>query len=265
MANCKSDPSTLQASSKSEMKSLVLALAWFSTITAVSATGDESLQFVPARFHSGDESINATMQCPVSPPGANLVTVFCQARINPEGSANHSFTHCFSERLVEAPHVDEVERAVRRSKFLPAMIDGVPVSVFFSFRVILLYDINACKVVKIPNMGFQTDKFGNAYIAPQEILANQGWHSRSRALSRETKSVERSKTGVMFHMSIDVSAAADVGTARLENNNFATREEIRSALSAIEKSEFIPGFFDGVPHSMRYFEIYYVRRYSSGR
>jgi hypothetical protein len=123
-----------------------------------------------------------------------------------------------------------------------------------NIRIIFSYAGGGCKVFAIPNLGFDEDKFGVSFVAPQAINDGLDWFSKSRYLGHGQSVGAIGRRGVMFILSVDVSKTGEAGVARIEKNFFATRKETKAALRAIKKSRFIPGFYKGEPHPMRYYE-----------
>jgi hypothetical protein len=239
---------------KSTSPTLIGLFIFLATVTARA----DDLDLIPARFSTGDQSINSLLQCPDKPRDKDMVSVTCQARIDEEGSASDFSTVCFGTGSRKSPYAEAVLEAVRESLFLPATRNSEPVIVKFLFRVFLSYTEGQCTPIKIPNLGHQTDEFTTNYIAPQEILENQGWQLRARGLGPETDSAV-SSSGMMMQISAMIAENGTPDKVRLEHNNFASRREIRTFISAMEKSEIIPGFFEGAPHKMRFHDFYYLR------
>ena len=217
-------------------------------------------EFIAARFGNHSNSILTNLQCPKQKDDRNLIGVYCQATIDVDGQVRREETFCFGDTEKDHGYAVRAEKAVKKSLFLPASVDGEKVKVLFSFRIFFSYSGDDCSVSAIPNLGFQYEELENTYSAPQEIRTDSDWQKKSHNLGHQVnESVAVGLGGIMFAMSVAVSRTGEASDAKLEKSNFAEAREIRAALSAISKSQFIPGFYEGQPHAMRYYEFLYVR------
>ena len=148
------------------------------------------------------------------------------------------------------------------------MIDGQPVAVYASFRVLFQERDGDCAVEAFPNLGTQQSEFGLNYFSPQEINTDGGWARRlpaSVSFTRRLRSSPKENLqgiplrGIAFTMSVAVDELGTASDGRVEVNNFATEGSTTIAMQALEASTFIPAIVDGEPRTARYFEFVYVR------
>lgn len=242
--------------------SLVLtALFWMLSGLATALAGDSAtVAFMPARFGDGPESLSQNVSCD-NLGDEDAAVVFCQTWVEVDGRVNRDRTYCFNDSSKEQRKIAEkLAQSVQQSKFLPALVNGEAVPVFMSFRIALAKQEDQCKVITIPNLGYQAENFGRLYVAPQEIVTNGAWFSRvgiDRDIARRVQ-VARYR-GMVFRMSVRVSADGAAADPVLERNKVLSRRRARSATRSLQESKFIPGFVDGMPAEMRYYEFLYFR------
>jgi hypothetical protein len=212
-------------------------------------------EFIPARFASGEDAFPSNIECPDQPDDRPLITVFCSTVVEVNGRGSDGAKLCYSNEVSGRPHKEAASRALRVSKFDPASVNLKPVPVLFSFRVFFLYEGESCEVSVRPNLGYQSEELGNDYVAPQEIRDDRGWLERLGRYSFRGTSANLSRPRVILIMSVHVSTDGKAGDSRLEANNLATPGGIEFALESLSQSRFIPGFYNGKPHPMRYYAV----------
>jgi hypothetical protein len=216
-------------------------------------------RFVPARFGDGPESLLRTIACPRAPEPDRAVVVFCQVEIDSSGLPRRLTSYC-AEGSLRTPYSEAATAAARRARYLPASVDGVPVPVYASFRLVFRGIDSACKIAAIANLGGELAEAGLDYIAPQEILLQGSWYLRASAvLNPGGRGGTSRPLGPLFTMSVAVAEDGSASAGRIERNFGATRTEARSAIQAIERARFIPGFRGGKPTAMRYVELLFLR------
>jgi hypothetical protein len=232
---------------------LTSACALLVLLPAASVLSEEAAEprFRPATFGTGEASIVNVVNCPVKDADEALIWVFCQGQVRDTGEVRQGYC------VADGPHPEfraAALDALRRSRFEPAQVDGAPVHVYMSFRLAFQLQGEHCSVTAIPNKGFHGGEYGLAYIEPQEIVADRGWHAR-RMNAPGTRS---RRSGTMFTLSALVDASGTPSDGKVEHLNFGDRRTANGAARALGNSRFIPGFVDGQPASMRSFEFYYV-------
>jgi hypothetical protein len=250
----------------------VLLLCALSFSAVASAESAQVVHFQPAMFGTGTDAIGSHLQCPSERGAETPVVVFCQTRVKASGKPRRSYCFAYDSDLLAYQSL--TNRALDRSTFVPASVDGKSVEVLSSFRVAFSWKGDTCTFAAIPNWGFDDAAFGSKYSAPQEIVTKPGtWRERTN-LSYRPATVRRScvrgasqprlyfmgnlRTGLVFSVSVLVSAEGEPSDARVERDFCADKLEIAKSLLTIQQSKFIPAFVDGKPMSMRYFDVLFL-------
>ena len=208
----------------------VLALSC--ALAGTTATADPVRSFRPALMDASPDSFKARIECPERGTRDAPTVVYCQSEISESGKPGKN-AHCFSTQRRRRTYVRAAVDALDSSTFVPAAIDAESVPVYLTF--------------------------GLAYVAPQEIVAEQTWYWRSGRLGHNPVGVAGpTQDGIMFVMSAAVSEHGAASDVRVDRNNFARRGELTAAQRGLSGARFIPGFLDGKPHAMRYYELLYV-------
>lgn len=229
-----------------------------SMLLAECAIAETTTTFAPAKIGIGADSFHGLVSFPTDKkPGGDLsITAFCQGVILKTGLTSHSY--CFTLDKKNRDYARASERAIDEAVFKPATVDGMPVKVFMSFRVLFICEAGKCRIITVPNLGYSTKEFGHNYTAPQELMTNVSWFTRfkSRAGWNQSGGGVRRK-GVIFSFSVSVDENGVGSEGKIRNKGVANRKELRAVLSVIDDSTFIPGFVDGKPTKMPYFELLY--------
>ena len=235
----------------------VLTLVWCFADPQIAA-GEITVTFSPAIIESGPRSLPNLLEFPARKTTADFsVIVACQTEIKITGETAHSF--CFTRESRSGKYRQATAKALRKATFVPASINDNPVKVYVSFRVVFTCLDGECVIIPLMNLGQNEQQFGYEYIAPQEILEEQFWYSKFKKFARlEHLGVAMPYRGVVFRFSISVDEHGNGTDPKVEYKGRLKSNEINAALTAISKARFIPGFFEGKPTRMRYFEIIYA-------
>lgn len=239
------------------MKTITLSVCiLLSVVTAHAQTSTK--QLFATHFGSGANSLSTKLKCPGRHHmDRTAITVYCQAIVDVDGKALNG-SHCFDREPGGAQFAKDVKKSVLDSHFMPATINGEKLKTLFSFRVFTTRSKDQCSVTLIPNLGYQSNKFGVDYVAPQEILTKGSWTIKTKNFERDPKTrVFVNAEGFLFTMSVAVTNTGEASDARMEWNRLATKKESRSILKALNNSVFIPGIYQGKPQAMRYYEFLY--------
>jgi hypothetical protein len=220
---------------------------------------DRESRFVPARLGSGPESMLGRIECPEPPAPERAVVVICQAWVEASGQTLDTKSYCFGDGGRRSLYSHAASDALDSAIFAPASVDGAPVPVYASFRVVFRGRGSSCSIAAIASLGGEMPGDDLDYIAPQEILSEGSWFSRTRELQfAGTRGGTARARGAIFSMSVAVSEQGVASDGRIEGNWGAALAEQRRAVRALERARFIPAFRDGVPIAMRYFEFPFV-------
>jgi len=211
----------------------------------------EAAPFRPASFARGDGSLASLVRCPVDLADQPMVMVICQGQIDESGGVHRPY--CIADG--DFPLYQRLAHdAFQRATFEPALVGSEPVSVYASFRMAFQHREGGCAVGLLPNKGYLVKEFGLLYTEPQEIIGEQGWNNRDRTSNR----VRRQRGGVMLILSSEVDVAGVPGKVKVEQDNFASRSDLKSVRKAAADARFIPGTVNGQPTAMTSMEFFYV-------
>ncbi len=237
----------------SQWRTLLLAVI---IMASASAAADKEL--IPAQFGRGEHSLPSLLACPTADADLEAtLKVFCQAALTADGSVRRNGAYCFSTDDGSFAYVRAALEASDNARFEPATVDGQPVPVLINYQLLFRLQGGGCRVAAIPNHGANAGSLGLAYYAPQVIDDDEAGLWRTQ-LFRPTGSGGSlvSARGVAFVLSAQVDAHGRVHDARLVENNFAPRTDVRRALAKLRRARFIPGYVDGEPAAVRY--VYYL-------
>ncbi|MEO0424562.1 MAG: hypothetical protein AAF184_19650 [Pseudomonadota bacterium] len=189
------------------------------------------------------------------PDGAHwdngTATVNCQVLVSSKGRADglkcglyQPFEDGQADRLVAATY-----HGLRRAKFRPARIDGQPVDVVMSVRVVVRCIGRRCKVSSYPNLGLFEDKYGIDYVAPQEIVDGRTtWYEHLLAdeVCRTGDAIKEAcvdKGIFRLNLYVDVDDDGTPTLVRHTKNPITADSDMimEAAEREVEKIRYIPG------------------------
>jgi len=219
--------------------------------------------FVPAGFGETLDAINA-LSCPRRANVGVEATVSCRTVVEGDGALAMP-SYCYTDSGKHRAYRYRVQDVLRNARFAPASVNGDPVPVYFSFRVIFQVREDACHVSAVPNLGSQGELTSTAFVAPQEIVTNDSWARNDRRFVAELFSYGRSARrpvspyGTIFVLSAVIYERGRTSNVRLERNQGkASPRALAVALPAFQGARFIPAFVDGQPRAMRYYHPFRV-------
>jgi len=109
--------------------------------------------FVPAGFGETLDAINA-LSCPRRANVGVEATVSCRTVVEGDGALAMP-SYCYTDSGKHRAYRYRVQDVLRNARFAPASVNGDPVPVYFSFRVIFQVREDACHVSAVPNLGSQ--------------------------------------------------------------------------------------------------------------
>jgi hypothetical protein len=231
-----------------------ICLAWI-PVAAVAA--DVQDYFTPARFGMAHDSLLQIMQCPATRATEDIVVIYCLVHVGADG--RQARRYCFAHQDGTDAYRRAALSAIQDAAFVPATVAGQPTPVAFWFRLAFQHEAAECRTFAIPNLGFQRDLFGDAYVAPQEILTNGPWWTRMRRLNPPTYAGGwGGLKGFAMIMSVAVDVDGNASGRRIDRNNLYPRRQASESARALELGTFIPGFVGGKPEPMRhYFPVHF--------
>ncbi|HKR35664.1 MAG TPA: hypothetical protein VJT10_12545 [Steroidobacteraceae bacterium] len=218
--------------------------AWLATGIAVAHAAD-----TPARLREDEASIESKLHVPDGiEPGR--YDVRCDLRVMENGKPRNIW--CYApDSAVPGKLVAAVLNATLRAKFVPATRDGKPAQVHMMLMVRTVITDDEPLVLVLPNDGVEHARLGLFYIAPQRFNLF-AWNARYRLPHSPVRKLSDS---AVYWQELSIDEHGKVTQAKLTNGSDAPLPEIAEQMRwLIDHMQFLPGFVDGKPVSMRYVE-----------
>ena len=230
-------------------------------LNPISALGAET-EMVPAKFAEGEASVTNRFMVKVSDEFKDEdinIKIYCQTLIDSDGMASN--THCIQPEE-HASFGEATRTAINGAEFMPARIDGEPVSVLMNLMALVrCKGIAICEAFLLPNHGHNMSEFGLAYSAPQPVLNEQVWYKRFEDKLEWSSGINTSEEvgGIKFMVSVIVEVSGESSYGQVELVESGRREyaywATRTAFS-LNDGNFIPGRYLGQPTDMRLYEYW---------
>ncbi|MEO0421842.1 MAG: hypothetical protein AAF184_05870 [Pseudomonadota bacterium] len=211
----------------------------------------EGLCYYPAMPDAGRRPLTKLIGTPdIRNARDGEASVLCQVEVNTKGRIETS--KCFTEQGNTFPNSWSpslaVQRALNAAQFLPASIEGAPMSVAMPLRVHVVCRKGRCERTVTPNFGMLRGQLGEPYVAPQEIIDSVTWYERllrSEACQIH-KGIDPGCDGLRgYQMRPIVRVAGDGAVADFLGGAAEPSSAIdEAAYRALAQGRFIPGHLD---------------------
>lgn len=200
--------------------------------------------------------------------GKTEVDIQCQTFVETDGDLTDYY--CVPPDISEDQKVTQlVIRGLEDLTFVPARMDGAPVRVLMSFHVAIRCAEDSCTVESFANHGNHAKELGLDYIAPQPVLSGQAWyagyedklewiHGYMPSLSFRFNQLGWPMRS-LIEVAVDAEGVAGRGCIRSmrlmgDDEEERNRKKLDETMRSIGETRFIPGFSDGQPVAMTFFE-----------
>lgn len=199
----------------------------------------------PARLPEGPHSVQSQLQLSKDlRPGH--YSIQCEVWVHRRGFIR-SFV-CYSADDSQRDLVNEVARAGRQSRFVPATNDGAAVEVIMQVTVLIdTTGSGAPQVLVMPNNGVEAARYGSQYSAPQR-LSEFTWHPTGGRIRAR---------GVLLWMNTHIDEHGALVDYKLTNPSATPQYFVDRIEKQLKQSKFIPGEVDGKPVPMFHLEPVY--------
>jgi len=228
---------------KTILKRVIVSLSAVMAFS-LSAVSSADAQYQPARFNFAGQDLKETLNAALP---ASSIVFYCQSDVNAAGAALVS--RCFNKGGKDGLSRN-IESAVSRLGFSAASVNGQAVPVRVSYRVV----VSANRVSLIPNLGSMQDRFGHAYIAPQERLDVSDWYQKYSESSLANGDSFLG-AGDLARIAATVNEEGKPEVVRTIDAKRAHKRDANIVKNAVRRSRFIPGFVNGKPVSMGYLAV----------
>jgi hypothetical protein len=235
----------------------------------VTGVGAQSTSFVPAQFDSDGQLARMRISPRDLGRGNDSLSIRCQGFVEIAGKLTDYF--CAPPNPIEDQKVTRaVIGALQDQTFHAAEVGGVPVRVLMNFTVSIQCAGDACSVVPVPHHGFLREQFGEDYVAPQPVLSDNNWYAGFEDkiewiddwMPDISRNFDQGLWPIRPRIAVDVgadgAASADgciylLGAAG-DDQEQSNRRRLEQAMNSLGDTRFIPGFHEGRPVAMRFFE-----------
>lgn len=241
-----------------------------STILVVGQLSAQSTGLKPASL---DNSSLADLEIrPQDLASADSLAVRCQAFVETDGSLTDLL--CTSDDgMRDRGLIARVADRFKGELFSSARVDGREVRVLMNFAVLISCAGGECISMPVPNHAYHFGALGIDYVAPQPIVPRESWYEgfEDRGPRYGPAALVRpSESGMpsgWFTMAVDIDSEGVAGAgciyaiAGVDRDNIRRENQARleSILRELVNTRYVPGFVEGAPVPMRFFESNNVR------
>lgn len=220
---------------------------------ALITTAQAEPAFRPALVGNGPKSlVNLIDVKKLAAKGQKDAAVMFECYVGRKGKAEDGRTYRGTPGSKLLAH--EVEVALERAVFVPAVADQKPAAVYFNGAV-MFYMVNGQPQLHVyANQSAEDLKAGKDFIAPQLISGTHDWDAAKAEL--EKARLHQKNGAAVLAISVDSSGRVTnmkVASEDPPNYNFG-----RAALKEYAHARYIPGFRDGRPVACNFEYTSYV-------
>lgn len=195
----------------------------------------------PARLIDGADSIESRIRLPEGlQPGR--YDIKCDAWVRRSGRVRSFLCYAPEEPLL--PLANAVGFAGRGAMFAPATRDGKAAAVYMPVMVRIEINNSGSKVLAVPNNGVETERYGLFYTAPQRFNEFT-WNARQRTFFSHR---------ALLWMKLSIDEHGKLVDYLVTNVSNAPSYMVKRTELAIQRMEFMPGYFEGKPVPMFHVE-----------
>jgi len=199
-----------------------------------------------ANFEVNENSLLSRLNFPEI-KGTTSVLISCSGVIKKNKKLDQIL--CYKNQAGDEIYIQEIYRAIKKSRFNPAVINKKTVEVFLQFRVFFKQDKNDRTIKLISNTGYEenVNAYGIDYIGAQRVLGKEEWqkycpkYNRYRLLSK----AHVSPNGIASNANVTPLNGIDIN-----------QKCNRSINSTINNSLYIPAYTNDEPVPSTYIELF---------
>jgi hypothetical protein len=230
-------------------------------------------QLIPARFGNAESSLNKIISMPENVGSEDkVVRIPCQAIVEATGKVRD--VNCFTDVEENSAYVQRILDAAKIGSISPALVNGVPTTVFMTFSAWFACSDGECNVLTLPHDNIHAADYGLNYFAPQAIIPGEEWYE---GFAEKLQTIRDRGDAVADWIKDQGGKSANLGTpapagsvayivaVEVDENGIATKADVKrtvtpladaadEASKGIDDVSFIPGYRDGKPFPMVYQE-----------
>ena len=151
---------------KAHVTAIVVLTLCFTMSPRTPIAAEQSVTVMPAKFVEGEKSLRNLINHP-SVDGDYVVILSCFADVSIRGRMSH--TVCSYQDESALMFSKAVERAGKRARLSPAILNGEKKKIWLQFTAIFLKDIEGEDIQIFNNVRENVDRYGDEYIGAQRI------------------------------------------------------------------------------------------------
>lgn len=199
-----------------------------------------------ANFEVKENSLLSKLNFPEI-KGNTSVLISCSGIIKKNKKLDQAL--CYKNQAGDEVYIQEIYKAIKKSRFNPAIINKKVVEVFLQFRVYFKQDENDKIIQLISNAGYEEniEAYGMNYTAAQRVLGEEEWqkhcpkYNRYRLLSK----AHLSQNGI----------ASNANVTPLNGININQKCNLLINFT-INNSQYIPAHANNEPIPSTYIELF---------
>ncbi len=233
----------------------------------------QSRNFTPAQFVDESELERSGVSPRDLARGKTAIAIRCQSFVETDGS--FTWSYCLPPNIYDDQRIArKIVRSLEDERIRPASIDGVPVRVLMNFMVLVDCAAEPCSIRHLLHHGLSRDTFGDDYSAPQAVLTGLDWYTGYADklewidgwMPNMSRTLNQSLWPLRPRFAVAVAADGEASGSCIhflrgagDDNEQRNRQMLQQALSALDETRFIPGFHEGRPVPMPFFESAVLR------
>lgn len=201
-------------------------------------------QRIPAGFESGERALDALIEFPELRGDADQ-TIVCAGILKKNGKLDQA--GCYVLQPGDEIYAAAVAKALRKSRFTPASVDGREMDVVFQYRARFRQQGEERSIFLYANPGYSEnlDAYGPDHVAAQRSMTRERWQ---KACPQHSKFTVMAKAHVS-HEGIPSSISVS------EGSGLPVTQKCRDAIAAtLAESVYVPAMADGEPVPSTYVE-----------
>ena len=219
---------------------MLLKIILFTLIT----TGKTHANKTSTDFGDNDRSIKNFISFP-DIRGDSAATISCSGIIKKNGKLNNS--GCYIKKPGDEVYVIEINKAAKKSRFIPATHNGKSLITYFQYLVHFIQQGESKEIYFYPNPGYKEniEAYGIEHFAAQRSIGKENWQKLCPRHQRFT-------VWVKAHVN-EIGQQSNVSLTK--GSGLQISEKCRKAIEeTINSSIFIPANYKGVTVPSTYIE-----------
>lgn len=206
-------------------------------IILFAAAGVRAAETWPARFDAGEDGLEALIEFPET-RGDGTIIIRCAAQVSDSGKMEKH--GCYGDNSGADVFIAAINKAAKKARMQPAIIDGRPHAVYVQYRVRFETrgDENILTIYNNPGVLENIEAYGEDHIAAQRGLTKERWQ---RACPQQLR--------FLVWVKAHVAASGEQSSISIASNDGPpiTQKCEAAIIATMKESGFTPALADGEP------------------